>query len=86
MRHTVTDVSNVRISTVLLPFPHMGGQYETCVFLLNSEGSSIESNVVNRYETWDKALEGHERIVKHFRSKLSLGERIVDSIVNFLDF
>ena len=41
------------VSTVTLPFEHVGGWYETCVFFED------KSDVVRRYRTMEQAVAGH---------------------------
>lgn len=52
-----------RVSTVLLPFPHRGGQYETTV----SPPDSWRGLDTDRYDTLEEAEAGHERMVAKWR-------------------
>ena len=57
-----TDVRGVRISTVRLPFIHIGGWYETLVF-----GGEMNDTMV-RYNTVKEARKGHTAMVKLVRA------------------
>lgn len=48
-------VGPVTVSTVFLGIPHHGGMFETCLFW--DDGVEI----VQRYETYDKAKAGHNK-------------------------
>lgn len=54
----------VRVSTVRLPVPHNGGQYETCVF------AGDDSDVVERYKTSVEAAAGHAKYCKKYGVKI----------------
>lgn len=58
----LTQVGKYRISTVFLNLDHgFGGQpkwFETCIFGPN------DSDVVERYETWEEAEVGHAKYVE----------------------
>jgi len=62
-----TKVRAGEVSTVRLPFPHPGGEYETCIFFRDHS-----SEVVERYETQDEAARGHERHVSEHGGKVLL--------------
>lgn len=49
------------VSTVFLCIHHPGGFFETMVF--GSDGKALHQE---RYETYDKAIKGHARILKEF--------------------
>lgn len=81
---TVDDKTGVRISTVLLPFTHNGGIYETCIFDEANRGKTqvnplsplakyasyvCPSEVVARYYTQAQAEAGHEEWVKKVAAK-----------------
>jgi hypothetical protein len=54
-------IGDVEISTVKLNSAAVAGdQYETCVFY-----ESGKSNVVARYPTRERAIQGHNRLVQH---------------------
>ena len=54
-------IGDVEISTVKLNSAAVAGdQYETCLFYSNGG-----SNVVARYPTRDKAIQGHNRLAQH---------------------
>lgn len=55
-------IRGVRVSTVFLGTDHFGGMFETMVFGGPADGFMM------RYQTVEKAKEGHEKIVDIFRA------------------
>lgn len=70
-RHVASDIINSkRISTVWLGLDHnhLGGEpllFETMVFSQHNPGCEI---FMNRYTTWDEALEGHQKAIDWVRN------------------
>lgn len=59
------------VSTVRLPFTHIGGDYETLVFPATVEGevASWAELAMRRYETVEAAHAGHEAMVAEWETK-----------------
>ena len=64
-RVALTELANGWVvSTVFLGVPHCGGTFETMVF----QGEYSKDHDMERYETWDQAVKGHERMVEKWKS------------------
>lgn len=56
------------VSTIELPFPHIGGTYESMVFRTDADGNITDWSelLCRRYVTSDAAEKGHSEIVNTF--------------------
>lgn len=58
MHLNFTEINEVTISTVMLPFPHGLMYYETMIF------GGKDNGYQERYNTIEDALKGHQEAVK----------------------
>ena len=73
----LTDIDGfAQVSTVLLPFPHLGGEYETMIF-----GAGMNSPLW-RYRTFEDAKKGHDRVVNWLRHENADLELAIKKLLN----
>ena len=81
--HLMTNIARgdrrFRVSTVLLPTMHSGGQYETMVFATDAQGEVTNWGelMMDRYETEAEARAGHEAVCAGFQPDEATAEQAV---------
>lgn len=80
-RVAMYESQDFTISTVFLGLDHSGGVGNPIVFETLVMGGDLDGNM-NRYSTWEEAVEGHNRMIKECGGKVPKHKKSKNNKIN----